>query len=265
MQKMQAENTPPVLQLAGVGYTYTAKKNSVQALQGIDLTVKDQEFLCVLGPSGCGKSTLLSLIAGFLAPTTGTLQMQGQLITGPSWARGVVFQAPTLYAWLSVRQNIGFGLKMRHFKKQQIEQITSEYIELVGLQGFEDSKPYELSGGMKQRVALARALVGKPRVLLMDEPFGALDALTRQSMQALVRRLWQATQCTVVLVTHDIDEALCLGTRTLLLSGRPGHILQQFEAGFTHTLLQDEKAKVVYQPDYIARREELLAHVTGGQ
>jgi taurine transport system ATP-binding protein len=184
--------------------------------------------------------------------------MDNEPISGPDWHRGVIFQSPTLYPWLNVQDNIAFGLKMRKLPKDEIKELTSKYIELVGLKGFEKNKPYELSGGMKQRASLARTLVNKPRMLLMDEPFGALDALTRQNMQNLIRNIWMKTESTVLLITHDVDEALALATRIVVMSRRPGRILVNFNIDFTYSIPDVKHEKVRYKPAYIETREKIL-------
>lgn len=256
-EKLKSGNGP-VLSLKNVDFRYCGEKGEVAALSKISLNLEEGEFLCVLGPSGCGKSTLLRLIAGFLKPSAGEVLMENRLIQGPDWHRGVIFQSPTLYAWLNVQDNVAFGPKMRKLPKKEIQELSSRYIELVGLKGFEKSKPYELSGGMKQRVALARALVNHPKILLMDEPFGALDALTRQNMQALVRNIWAKTKNTFFLITHDVDEALALSTRVVVMSGRPGTILNEFRPDFTYRFLTEEQEKVQYLPEYIEIRKKVL-------
>ncbi|QAT48897.1 ABC transporter ATP-binding protein [Caproiciproducens sp. NJN-50] len=263
MDRIQYERTGPLLSLTGVGFRYPGKKDEVTALREISFTMETGEFLCVLGPSGCGKSTLLKLIAGFLKPTEGEIRMEGRPVRGPDWHRGVVFQVPTLYSWLNVRDNIAFGLKMRRLPKEQIRNAAQKYIGLVGLKGFEEKKPYELSGGMKQRVSLARALANQPEILLMDEPLGALDALTRQNMQALVRRIWRETGNTVLLITHDVDEALALGTRIMVLSSRPGRILNEFHPDFTRRYLGEDGEKIRYLPEYRELRGRILSEIIG--
>lgn len=215
-----------VLKVDHVSLEYDSNDNDqIEALKDINLEVKQGEFLTILGPSGCGKSTLLDLLAGFMKPTSGTLYMHDEVIERPSYKRGVVFQSPTLYPWLSIKDNISFGLRMRKIDPIEIERRTMEYVESVGLSGFEDRFPYELSGGMQQRAAVARAMVNEPEVILMDEPFGALDPLTRKNMQDLVLELHKKTKCTIVLVTHDVKEALHLGTRVVVLKKRPGEIV----------------------------------------
>lgn len=247
-----------VVTLKGIDFSYTGRNGDVTALEDINLDIKEGEFICVLGPSGCGKSTLLNIIAGFLRPAAGEARMDKELIQGPDWHKGVIFQNPSLYPWLSVQDNIAFGLKMRKFPKNEINELTGSFIELVGLKGFEKNKPYELSGGMKRRACLARALVNKPRMLLMDEPFGALDALTRQNMQTLVRKIWMKTNNTVLLITHDVDEALSLATRILVMSGRPGRFLKEVYTDFTYSILDDDHVDVKFKPEYVKAREEIL-------
>jgi taurine transport system ATP-binding protein len=258
METVQKSRGDPILTVSDVDFSYSGEKGTVTALNRVRLSVEEGEFLCLLGPSGCGKSTLLRIIAGFLKPTAGEVLMENRPVEGPDWHRGVIFQAPTLYAWLNVRDNIAFGLRMRKFPKKEIRELTDRYIELVGLKGFETSKPYELSGGMKQRVALARTLVNHPKILLMDEPFGALDALTRQKMQELVRTIWMETKNTVFLITHDVDEALSLGTREVIMSGRPGTILNEFRSGFTYRFLTEDPEQVRYRREYAETRKEIL-------
>ena len=220
-----------LVRLEKISLTYNSD-NSVEALSEIDLTINEGEFVCVLGPSGCGKSTLLKIIAGFVKPTQGTALMSGQEITGPDWHRGVIFQQPQLYPWLSVEDNVKFGLKMRKIPEPERREIARTFLEKVGLLEFSKHKPYELSGGMKQRVAIARVLANDSKVLLMDEPFGTLDALTREQMQNLLRNIWWETGKTIFLITHDIDEALLLGTRVLVMSERPGRIIKEFRTSF---------------------------------
>lgn len=252
------DKTNCVVTLKNVSLWYPGEKGGVNALQGINLDIEKGEFICVLGPSGCGKSTLLKIIAGFLKPTEGEAMMGNAPICGPDWHRGVIFQNPTLYPWLNVQDNVAFGLKMRKFPKNEIMELTGRYLELVGLKGFEKNKPYELSGGMKQRASLARTLVNKPEMLLMDEPFGALDALTRQNMQTLIRKIWMETGNTILFITHDVDEALALATSIIVMSSRPGRILKEFHTNFTYQISDAEHENVRYKPEYMGIREEIL-------
>jgi NitT/TauT family transport system ATP-binding protein len=200
------------------------RKSDVVALDDINLEVAKNEFLCLLGPSGCGKSTLLNMIAGFEKPTSGTVTVDGQLITAPGSDRGVVFQQANLMPWLPIWENVAFHLLLRGGQKGERRAIAQRYIDMVGLTGFENHYPSELSGGMNQRVGIARALLMNPQVILMDEPFGALDEQTRMDMQNELVRIWQQHQGTIVFVTHGIDEALTLGTHVAVMSARPGRI-----------------------------------------
>jgi ABC-type nitrate/sulfonate/bicarbonate transport system ATPase subunit len=196
---------------------------SVQALQTVDLEIEAGEFVSIVGPSGCGKSTLLRLVAGLDFPDTGELQVGAERIRGPSAERGLVFQDPNLFPWLTVRRNIEAGLVARGLLKQKRDEVP-EYLQLVGLEAFANAFPHHLSGGMAQRVALARALINHPKVLLLDEPLGALDAFTRMRMQDEVLRLWELRGTTMLLVTHDIDEAIYMSDRIVVMSPRPGRI-----------------------------------------
>jgi NitT/TauT family transport system ATP-binding protein len=200
------------------------RKSDVVALDDINLDVARNEFLCLLGPSGCGKSTLLNLIAGFEKPTSGTLTVDGQLIVAPGSDRGVVFQQANLMPWLPIWENVAFHLLLRGGQKGERRATAQRYIDMVGLAGFENHFPSELSGGMNQRVGIARALLMNPQVILMDEPFGALDEQTRMDMQNELVRIWQEHRGTIVFVTHGIDEALTLGTHVAVMSARPGRI-----------------------------------------
>jgi NitT/TauT family transport system ATP-binding protein len=202
-----------------------AKRNSdVTALDDINLTVARNQFLCLLGPSGCGKSTLLNMIAGFEKPTSGSITVDGLPVTAPGADRGVVFQHANLMPWLPVWENVAFHLLLSGGQKAERRAKAQVYIDMVGLTGFENHYPSELSGGMNQRVGIARALLMNPRVILMDEPFGALDEQTRMDMQTELVRIWQQHQGTIVFVTHGIDEALTLGTHVAIMSARPGRI-----------------------------------------
>ena len=194
------------------------------ALQATDLQVNEHEFLTILGPSGCGKSTLLRIVAGLDRHDAGEVILDGRPIAGPGSDRGMVFQSYTLFPWLTVRDNVCFGLRERRIPRPQQLEIAQEYLAQVGLSGFEHHYPRQLSGGMQQRVAIARALANGPRILLMDEPFGALDHQTRELMQELLLDVWQANRKTVLFVTHDIDEAIFMGTRVAVMTARPGRI-----------------------------------------
>jgi NitT/TauT family transport system ATP-binding protein len=201
-------------------------------VQGLDCQIEPGQFVCILGPSGCGKSTLLGALAGHLQPRTGVLNVDGAPVSGPSPQRGMVFQQHTLFPWRTVRDNVAFGLKMRGIGKAERHRAADEILALVGLEGFAERWPDQLSGGMQQRVEIARVLVNRPRLLLMDEPFGALDALTRLNMQELLLDIWTRIRTTVVFVTHDIDEALFLADRLLVMSSRPGRIIEDLHLDF---------------------------------
>jgi NitT/TauT family transport system ATP-binding protein len=204
-----------------------------RALDDISLTIEDGTFVTILGASGCGKSTLLNMLAGLTAPSGGQLTLDGTRIVKPGPDRVVVFQQPGLYPWLSLRENIAFGLRMRDTRHIDWKRVD-DVIDVIGLQGFEKHRPYELSGGMQQRVAIARALVMQPRVLLMDEPFGALDAQTRRTMQQFLLDLWDRIHATVVFITHDIDEAILLGERLVVMSRRPGRVALTSDVPLAH-------------------------------
>ena len=219
----------PYLCLQGVGMRFG---ETATALDSIDLSIAEREFVTIVGPSGCGKSTLLYLIGGFLRPTAGSLTLRGKPITGPGSDRGIVFQRYSLFPWLTVRRNISYGLEELGVPRAERDRIVAEHVRLVHLEGFEDRYPRELSGGMQQRVALAQTLVCRPDILLMDEPFGALDAQTRRILQDEMRRIWHRDTKTVLFVTHDVEEAVALGTRIVVMSTRPGRIKEVIDRDF---------------------------------
>jgi len=225
-----------------------------EVLHDVSLQVEPGEFICLLGPSGCGKSTLLGALAGHLQPARGTLQLDGEPIAGPDPRRGLVFQHHTLFPWKTVLDNTSYGLKMQGVARAERERRARELLALVGLQGFEQRYPRELSGGMQQRVEIARVLINHPRVLLMDEPFGALDALTRSRMQELLLELWARMRTTVLFVTHDIDEALFLADRVLILSPRPGRIVEELRVPFE----RPRNAALLTQPAFTALKRRCL-------
>lgn len=197
----------------------------VEVLQHVDLDIEPGSFVCLVGPSGCGKSTLLRILAGFLSPTTGEVRVGASLVRAPSHERGVVFQQPPLYPWLSVLDNVALGPRIRGVPREERRRVAREHLELVGLADEARFRPYELSGGMQQRVQLARVLANDPSIILMDEPFAALDAITRDRMQDELLRIWRAKTTTVFFITHSVAEAAYLGTRTLVMSARPGRIV----------------------------------------
>ena len=212
------------LHIENVYKEYKGENSTTIALNGVDLDIMENEFVCVVGPSGCGKSTLLNIIAGLHEATSGTCYLDGKPIEGTGVERGVVFQQYALFPWLSVLKNGMFGPEMKRMPKAEAEAIARKYIKLVGLEEFENSYPKELSGGMKQRVAIARAYANNPEVLLMDEPFGALDAQTRAQLQTELLKTWEEEKKTCFFITHDVDEAVLLAQRVVIMSARPGRI-----------------------------------------
>ena len=219
-----ADTGMPIVSIRDVSKTYQLNGTSIEALSGARLDIRRGEFLCLIGASGCGKSTLLRLIAGFEKPTTGQALMWGKPIDGPDPSRGMVFQDYALFPWLSVRDNIGFGPKSRGKGRGEIRDTCDRFIEMVGLQRFADAYPHQLSGGMRQRVAIARVLANDAELVLMDEPFGALDAMTRERLQDELLDIWERTGLTVVFVTHAIEEAIFLADRVVVMTPGPGRI-----------------------------------------
>ncbi len=223
-----AEPTIPILEVKGVGKTYALNGHPIEALRGANLTVRKGEFICLIGASGCGKSTLLRMTAGFEEPSQGKVMMWGKPVDGPHPSRGMVFQDYGLFPWLSVRDNIGFGPKSRGLAKGEVSATVDRFVELVGLNRFANAYPHQLSGGMKQRVAIARVLANDAEIVLMDEPFGALDAMTRERLQDELVEIWQRTGLTVLFVTHAIEEAIFLADRVVVMSPGPGRIEREY-------------------------------------
>jgi len=234
---------------------------SVQALKNVTLDIKSGELLSVLGPSGCGKTTLLNIVAGFLAPTSGDIIINEKAVKGPGPERGMVFQQGALFEWMTVRENVSFGPDMKKMPRAESRQIVDRLLEVVGLQDFKEKAVYELSGGMQQRVALARCLANEPDVILMDEPLGALDALTREKMQSLVLDLWKETGKTIILITHSVEEALLLGERLLVMAPRPGRIHKEYRLPFAEMGVGADLREVKKHPDYAKTREEILSMI----
>ena len=222
-----ATQTSTTVAVADVGITFSSKRSHVSALEGINLNVEQGEFVTIAGPSGCGKSTLLKAVAGLTLPTTGSVHLRGSEVTAPRQDIGYVFQRAALLEWRNVRGNILLQAEMRGMDAGTARRRTDELIEMTGLKGFEKALPHELSGGMQQRVSLCRALLHEPSVLLMDEPFGALDALTRERMNIELNRIWAETGTTVMLVTHSVAEAVYLASRVIVMSPRPGRIVEE--------------------------------------
>jgi len=247
MAKLSIDNV--ALRFGGKG------NNEVTALERISLDVAHQEFAVIVGPSGCGKTSLLRLVAGLIEPSEGEITLDGTEVIGPGRDRGMVFQSYTLFPWLSVRQNVEFGLKIGGMAPAERTALAQHFIDEVGLAGFEDAYPKQLSGGMMQRVALARALANDPAILLMDEPFGALDSQTRSLMQELLLELWQRTHKTVLFITHDIDEAILLGDRVHVMTARPGRIKERVEIGIPRPRSVD----TLTSPEFMAIKRRIMA------
>lgn len=244
---------PVVLSVRGLGKTFDSSEGKVQALQGLHFDVFRREFMCVIGQSGCGKSTLIRILAGLEQPTEGEMLLDGKPTQGPCPDRGMVFQSYTLFPWLSVKENVMFGPKMAGRSGTGVEREARQWIEMVGLSDFENSYPYQLSGGMKQRVAIARALANQPRILLMDEPFGALDAQTRAQMQEYLLQIWKNIDITILFITHDLDEAVFLADRILVLKAKPGRIDEIIEVPVPRPRSLDQSI----EPEFLATKHRV--------
>ena len=244
---------PVVLEVKGLSKRFGEGSGSVMALDNVGFNVHRREFLCVVGASGCGKSTLVRLLAGLDRPTSGELLLDGKPVQGPGADRGMVFQGYTLFPWLTVRGNVTFGPKAKGKSSQEAGDEADQWLELVGLTAFADSYPHQLSGGMKQRVAIARALANSPRILLMDEPFGAFDAQTRCQMQRHLLHIWKNADVTIVFITHDLDEAIYLADRILVLKPRPGRVAELIEV----PVPRPRTVEQFLTPEFLAMRRRL--------
>ena len=243
------------LTIHGVTKRFAVGDDEIEALAPVDLAIPKGEFVCMIGASGCGKSTLLRIIAGFEEPTTGEVAIDGKPVTGPGSDRGMVFQDYALFPWMTVRQNISFGPRQRHLAREEIDKTTDEFVRMVGLERFADRYPNQLSGGMKQRVAIARVLANNANILLMDEPFGALDALTREQLQNELLQIWKRTGVTTIFVTHSVEEAVLLADRVLVMSAGPGRIDSDFRIDLP-------RPRDVSSPEFNALRRDVARRLT---
>jgi NitT/TauT family transport system ATP-binding protein len=247
----------PKLVLSGLGKTFGRGAHKTEALRDINLTLADNEFVSLVGRSGCGKSTILAVVAGLQEHDTGSVLVDGEPVDGPGLDRGVVFQSYTLLPWLTARQNVEFALKAAGHGRVASRDIADEHLRLVKLTAFADAYPNQLSGGMKQRVAIARALSYRPKMLLMDEPFGALDALTRHQMQELLTRIWEEHRLTVLFVTHDVEEAVYISDRIVVMGIGPGHIKQSFPVD----LPRPRQQEMIGSDVFVAIQRQVIASI----
>jgi NitT/TauT family transport system ATP-binding protein len=247
------------LKIENITKTFNGRAGIVEALHPVDVDVEAGEFVCLLGPSGCGKSTLLSIIAGLETPTSGAVFADGRKVRGPGTDRVLLFQEAALFPWLDVRRNVEFGLRQQGMPAKERAAIAQRHIELVHLKGFERSYVHQLSGGMRQRVAIARALAIDPAILLMDEPFGALDALTRDRLHAELESIWAATHKTVLFVTHNVREAVALGDRVLVFSPRPGRIVREFHIDLPRPRSLEDRSLVDYTAEIMSVLQDAMS------
>lgn len=251
-----------VVEVQSVSHDFVAKDGQVRALDELDFRIEPGQFLCLAGPSGCGKTTLLRLLAGFMTPSRGTITVDGSPVRKPGADRGVVFQHPTLFPWLTVQANVELGPKLRGVRSAERKVNAERFLNMVGLQDFAGSRPYELSGGMQQRCQIARVLTNDPDIVLMDEPFGALDALTREHLQNQLLEIWRATGKTIVFITHSVDEAVFLGSRVMVMSPRPGRIVLDRAAVFSSPDEPVAPDRIRSMPEFLAVADEVRTAIT---
>lgn len=245
------------VQISGLRHYFNVRGSLVQALERIDVTIEPGQFVCLAGPSGCGKTTLLRLLAGFMHPSEGSITVGDERVRRPAAERGVVFQQPTLFPWLSVRKNVELGPKLRGVSAAVRREQAERYLSMVSLADFAEQRPYELSGGMQQRCQIARVLTNDPDIILMDEPFGALDALTRERLQNELLEIWRATGKTILFITHSVDEAVFLGSRVMVMSPRPGRIVLDEPAMFSTPGEPIDATRIRALPEYVDLRERV--------
>lgn len=251
----QLKEREVILEVKGLGKTFQSHQGEVTALKNINFKTHRREFVCVIGPSGCGKSTLIRILAGLESHSSGEVLLDGKPVNGPGRDRGMVFQGYTLFPWLTVKKNVMFGLENSNMGRNAAESEARQWLELVGLTKFADAYPHQLSGGMKQRVAIARALANQPRILLMDEPFGALDAQTRSKMQNHLLEIWKNIDITILFITHDLDEAIFLADRILVLKAHPGEVQELIEV----PVPRPRTAMQITSPEFQATKARLEA------
>lgn len=256
------ENAAQLIALRDISLIYPDPETPIHALRDINLELKKDDFVCVLGPSGCGKSSLLNIIAGYLKPTSGTVTIDGVDHSRPNAQVGVVFQHANLFPWLSIAKNIEFGLKMAKVKKEERKQQTAYYLKLIGLEKYASLLPHQLSGGMKQRAAIARTLILNPNIVLLDEPFSALDALTRESMQTHLRDIWRKTRKCFFFITHDVDEALLLASRILIMHPSPGRIVHDFENPLFGAYADLPISQIKSLTPFVQLRKDVLSEIS---
>lgn len=247
-----------LIELDHIHIDYDMDDDNGEVIHDVSLDIYDNDFICLLGPSGCGKSTILKAIAGFIKPYKGQIRMNNQVIESPDKTRGVVFQEPNLFPWFTVKENVALGPKIAGLSKNEVDDICHKYLSQVELMSHKDMYVFELSGGQKQRVSIARTLANHPQVILMDEPFGALDSFTRQKMQTMLRTLWHTNKTTIFFVTHDIEEALLLGTKIHVMGIKTDGILKSYDIDYTNRLLNNPKAHVLEEDAFIKLKEEIL-------
>ena len=260
---MRIKQVEALIQLDNVSMEYEGRKQNNIAISDISLSIFRGEFVTVVGPSGCGKSTLLKIIAGYQFPTTGQVLAGGEVVQQPHPKRGVVFQDPTLYPWLTISENIEYGLQRQGQSKEKCKETSQYLLEEINLLDYGKSYPSELSGGMKQRVAFARTLATQPEIILLDEPFSALDIYTRIKMQDFLRKMWIKNQPTMLFITHDIEEALALGTRVIVMDDNPGKIFGEYEVSFTDKILNNPTYDTMLDSEFNQLKRELFQMIAG--